>query len=121
MLTQSLSLASVAGFAESLEHLLGFFIVLVVLIVLWGVTEAFGKIFAPRSQAPAAVAKTPVTPAPAAAAVDDGAPTEEEVAAICACIAMLCDERHRIVSIRSANPYWGREGLREHFASHRIR
>lgn len=117
-------LASAQSFVDSLEHITGFFVVLVALTLLWGATILSGKIFAPRTPkavaAPAAT--TPAsTAAPVGASAASDEPSDEEVVAICACVAALLEERHRIVSIRSANPYWGREGLREHFASHRLR
>jgi hypothetical protein len=117
-------LASAQSFVDSLEHITGFIVVLVALTVLWGATILSGKVFAPRAPKAAAAPAVPtaasaVKPVVAAAASDE--PSDEEVVAICACVAALLEERHRIVSIRSANPYWGREGLREHFASHRLR
>jgi hypothetical protein len=98
-------------FFNSLEHITGFFVVLIALMLLWGLTLLLGVIFG-RSPEPAAV---PV--AGPAEEID-----EEEVAAIAATVCCLMGRRSRIVSIRSATAKdWNREGRREHFASHKIR
>jgi hypothetical protein len=51
----------------------------------------------------------------------EGEPSDEEVVAISACIALITGRRSRVVSIRSSARDWNREGRREHFASHKIR
>ena len=48
-------------------------------------------------------------------------PTEEEIVAITAAIGMITGRRSRIVSLGSSKKDWSREGLRDHFASHKIR
>lgn len=117
-----LIIASSNQFFESLEHITGFLIVVVVLLMLWGVTSLIGRIFIGR-------AKTAVPSSPAPAPVQESSmpsPAEEDIpeehlAAVTAAIACMLGGRHRIVSIRSGNRDWSREGRREHFASHRIR
>lgn len=100
-----------SAFLQSLEHLLGFFLVLAILGLLWLVTAALGRLFS-RS--------APEEPLDATW-VRDTEPSEEEVAAITAVIMSLMGPRGHIVSIRSNPKDWNREGRREHFASHRIR
>lgn len=115
-------IASVTTFVDSLEHITGFLIVLAALTILWGITALFGKIFGQVNK-PAAKAAAPsagTASGSEAQPVDDG-PSDEEVVAICAAVACMLEERHRVVSIRSSNINWGREGLRDHFASRRIR
>ena len=113
--------------ADSLEHLTGFFIVIVVLLLLWGMTAAIGRIFltleaSRKERTTAAAAPTPATAAPAAAApVASTEPEPEEIAAVSAAIAMLMGSRYRILSIRAPAADWSLEGRRQHFASHKIR
>ena len=106
-------IATVHSFVDSLEHIIGFFLVLVALTLMWGLTVGLGRVFKPAKAGPAAAAE-------AAGAADSG-PDEQEVAAIAATVACLMGHRSRVVSIRSAAKDWSREGRREHFASHRIR
>ncbi len=111
------------AFYDSLEHLTGFFLVLVVLLLLWGVTALIGKVFIAseakkRARAGAAAGSTPAATARTPAEAET---TPEEIAAIAAAISMLMGARHRILSIRTPETSWGREGRRQHFASHKIR
>jgi hypothetical protein len=106
------------AFSESLQHIVGFLNVLVVLTLLWGLTAAVGTFFARRDRAAAAAAG--LIPVTAAAPTGDGIP-EDEVAVIAATVSLILGRRHRIVSIRGANLDWAREGRRQHFASHKIR
>lgn len=108
-----MSIVATSPFLASLEHIIGFLVVLFALTLLWAVTAIVGKVFIRmEANAPAAV---PV-------AAEAGGPSEEEVVAITAVVAALMGRRSRIVSIRSGGPKdWNREGRREHFASHRIR
>ena len=110
-------IAEVSPFITSLEHVIGFFVVLFVLGLLYALTAGIGSYFAKR---PAVV---PAKPAAAAAGpVTDADISDEEVVAISACAALLMGRRSRVVSIRSSSTKdWNREGRREHFASHRIR
>ncbi len=110
-------IAEASPFIVSLEHIIGFVVVLFVLGLLYGLTALIGSYFARR---PAAA---PARPAAAAAGpATEGDITDEEVVAISACAALLMGRRSRVVSIRSsAAKDWNREGRREHFASHRIR
>lgn len=110
-----MSIASVSSFAHSLEHIIGFLVVLLALSLLWAITAIVGRIFT-RMAVPAPVAAS----APVASGTEG--PSEEEVVAITAVVSSLMGRRSRIVSIRSGGPKdWNREGRREHFASHRIR
>jgi Na+-transporting methylmalonyl-CoA/oxaloacetate decarboxylase gamma subunit len=110
-------IATVHSFVDSLEHLIGFGVVLIALTALWGVTAGIGAIAGPRRTA-TAPAGAPAKAAPAGGT--QGIP-EEEVAAIAATVAVLMGRRSRVVSIRSVAQDWSREGRRDHFASHRIR
>ncbi|NDV62819.1 OadG family protein [Puniceicoccales bacterium CK1056] len=104
-------IAATHPFISSLEHILGFLVVLIALMLLWGLTVLLGVIFK-RSPQP-----DPVSISGPAEEID-----EEEVAAIAAVVSCLMGRRSRIVSIRSAaTKDWNREGRREHFASHKIR
>lgn len=105
-------IAATHPFIASLEHIIGFLLVLTALMILWGLTALLGSIFV-RRKAPVAAALAPAT--------DEAGLEEEEVAAIAATVATLMGRRSRVVSIRSAAKDWNREGRREHFASHRIR
>ncbi len=116
------------AFYDSLEHLTGFFLVLTVLLLLWGVTALIGRAFITseakakaRTVAAAGSAPAATTPAPAEAAPGEAETSPEEIAAIAAAISMLMGGRHRILSIRTPETSWGREGRRQHFASHKIR
>ena len=111
-------IAAVHPFIQSLEHILGFLLVLFALTLLWGLTAGMGRLFAgmeiKRSPLPAMESTGEET--------QEEGPNEEEVAAIMATVAILMGKRSRIVSIRKGStPDWSREGRREHFASHRLR
>ncbi|MCC5808352.1 MAG: OadG family protein [Opitutales bacterium] len=120
-ITFALTEHTLEAFYDSLEHLTGFFLVLLVLLLLWGVTALIGKAFIAaeakkKVRAGSATGSAPTAQAPAQA---DTSP--EEIAAIAAAISMLMGGRHRILSIRTPETSWGREGRRQHFASHKIR
>ena len=98
-------------FAGSLVHITGFLVVLLALLILWGMTAAVGRLF---------IGAHAGTPAAEKKGQDDL--TEEEVAAIAACVAAIIGRRSRIVSIRRGRKTdWNREGRREHFSSRRLR
>jgi Na+-transporting methylmalonyl-CoA/oxaloacetate decarboxylase gamma subunit len=100
-------------FISSLEHIIGFLVVVFALTLLWVITALIGKVFIRMEAA---------TPAPAPVApVGGDDPPEEEVVALTAVVTAMMGRRSRIVSIRSGAKDWNREGRREHFASHRIR
>ena len=100
-------------FISSLEHIIGFLVVVFALTLLWAITALIGKIF---------IGMEPATPAPAAVTpVGGDDPSEEEVVAITAVVTAMMGRRSRIVSIRTGAKDWNREGRREQFASHRIR
>ncbi|MGA1204272.1 MAG: hypothetical protein ACO3ZW_00460 [Opitutales bacterium] len=104
-----LTLAS-SPFINSLEHIIGFVVVLLALTILWLLTATLGHFYA-RGQG-----AEPVLP------MDADGPTQEEVAVIAACVASIVGRRSRIVSIRRGRKTdWNREGRREHFSSRRIR
>ena len=109
-------IAATSPFIQSLEHVMGFLLVMVALWLLYGLTALVGRFFIARTPArpPAAPLRAPV--------VASGELGEEEVVAITACVTTLMGRRSRIVSIRSGGAKdWSREGRREHFASHKIR
>jgi hypothetical protein len=106
-------LAEISPFVDSLQHIIGFLVVVFVLAVLWGVTALLGMYFKKLTPANAG------TPPPSSGGFDQ--PSEEEVVAITAAVRMLMGRRSRIVSLGSAKKDWSREGRREHMASHKIR
>jgi len=107
-----MSIIASSSFVSSLEHLIGFCVVLFALTLLWILTAVIGKFFI-RAEANAPTSVT---------SVGEGEPAEEEVAAIAAVVATLMGRRSRIVSIgRGRTTDWNREGRREHFSSRRIR
>lgn len=101
---------AMSPFIQSLEHLVGFFLVLAILALLWLLTALLGRLFGRPAPEPLD-----------AGWVRETEPSEEEVAAIAAVIMCIMGPRGHIVSIRSTAKDWNREGRREHFASHRIR
>lgn len=107
--------ATTHPFIESLQHLAGFFLVVLALSTLWALTLLIGQFFKNRV-IPASAADRAGPPILA-----EGEPSEEEVVAISACVALIAGRRSRVVSIRSSARDWNREGRREHFASHKIR
>ena len=74
-------------FVSSLEHIIGFFVVLFALTLLWILTAVIGKLFI-RAEARAAASGA------------GNNPSTEEVAAITACVATLMGPGTRIVSIQ---------------------
>ena len=108
--------AATHPFLQSLQHLMGFALVLIALTSLWALTLLIGQYFKSRQAPPAAAAASSAPPI-----LGEGEPSEEEVVAISACIALIAGRRSRVVSIRSSARDWNREGRREHFASHKIR
>ncbi|MFO7725683.1 MAG: OadG family transporter subunit [Oceanipulchritudo sp.] len=111
--------AATHPFINSLEHVMGFFLVLFALLLLWAITLLIGQVF--KSYAAPAVATPAPESSPGSAPGNGEGPSEEEVAAIAATVVSLMGRRSRIVSIRSTTKDWHREGRREHFASHKIR
>jgi hypothetical protein len=107
--------ATTHPFIQSLEHIAGFLLVLMALGMLWALTLLIGQFFKGRETPVAATART------APPILGEGEPSEEEVVAISACVALITGRRSRVVSIRSSARDWNREGRREHFASHKIR
>jgi hypothetical protein len=96
---------------SSLEHIVGFFVVVLALTLLWALTAVIGKLFIRTG-----------TAIPSVPTGSEYEPTEEEVAAIAACLFTVMGRRSRIVSIRRGRTTdWNREGRREHFSSRRIR
>ena len=115
-------IAAADSFIASLEHILGFLVVVAALCLLWALTAGMGWLFAGREvkRSPLPAAESPGEEAEEEE--EKSGPDEEEVAAIMAVVAILMGQRSRIVSIRKGStPDWSREGRREHFASHRIR
>lgn len=108
-------IAAASPFVDSLEHIVGFLIVVSALTLLWGVTASLGRFFIARS----GWKPEPVMEVDPDTADDE--PEEEEIVAIAAAVTAIMGHRSRIVSIRSSAKDWNREGRREHFASHRIR
>ena len=103
-------------FINSLEHVIGFFVVMITLGILYSLTALIGRYFIKREAARPKAAPAQVAPA------GEDMVTDEEVVAITACAALVMGQRSRVVSIRSSAPKdWSREGRREQFASHRIR
>lgn len=111
-------IATPSPFLENLHHIAGFLIVVLVLIALWALTIAIGRVASLRSAGTAAPLKDT---APSAVGDEVEEPTEEEVVAISATVVALFGHHSKVVSIQPTTRDWSREGRREHFASHRIR
>ena len=98
----------------------GFFFVLFVLMLLFIVTSIMGRFFA------RAAAKDQSVGANATQEIDTSSFTTEEndphlIAVIAAAVhCVLGEGSHRIVSIRSANSSWAKEGRRQIFSSHQL-
>ncbi len=106
-----------SAFINSLQHLIGFAVVVLALTILWLITASLGKLFLSLNLQP-----TVHDGSPPAGGSGEGAPSDEEVAAIAACVAALVGRRSRIVSIRRQRKTdWNREGRRELFSSKNIR
>ena len=91
-----LMLAEVSPFIDSLQHIVGFIVVLIALGLLWGLTSLLGlyfQRFAPARAAP---------PGSPGGGDSSGQPSEEEVVAVTAAISMLMGQQSRIVSLGSA-------------------
>jgi Na+-transporting methylmalonyl-CoA/oxaloacetate decarboxylase gamma subunit len=99
---------------DNLHHLTGFLIVLLILTALWAVTAIIGSIFRAQAARKPQVHGLDVFAEPKKLA-------DEEVIAVTAAVVALLGENSRIVSIKSGSVEWSREGLRDHFASHRVR
>jgi sodium pump decarboxylase gamma subunit len=101
--------------AAASELLVGFVIVMMTLVLLWGLTALMGRIVgrfesrAPRKAVPAA--------ASAPAAVDD----DEEIAVVAAAVALMLDVPHRVVQVRPRPSAWAHQGRDDLHGSHRIR
>ncbi len=110
-------------FFESLQYLLGFLLVLVVLGVLWGFCAILGWWFtnhAPPKPEPIA---PPRPQAESAAAMSDPVEDERITAVVSAAVYCCLGSPARVVSIRPSGEQaaWSREGRRSIFQSHRIR
>ena len=124
-----LFIATTATFSESLEHITGFISVIITLVILWFITAMMGKAFIRsevKKQLPDAIAKANRDAPAKSSAVssqktDTTESTEEEIAAVCAAVTFIMGAPSRVISMKSSNPDWSREGRRDHFASHRIR
>lgn len=106
-------------FLEALSHLLGFLLVLVALIILWGLTLLSSKVMGAVMSPAKPAAPAPAAPEPPSQLSDDLG--SEELAAIAAAVTMMISEPSRIVSIRQRNVDWSREGRRQHHTSHQVR
>ncbi|WP_404381081.1 OadG family transporter subunit [Caenispirillum salinarum] len=118
---------------EELELVgLGFGVVVMVLIALWGTTAAVGQVFIRNARAEAAAkeraaqaAQVPQTrpagaPADSAAAAPEGIPPHH-LAAIGAAVAAVMPGRYRLVRVTippHTMPAWVNEGRFEHMSSH---
>lgn len=116
------NIATTPGLGNAVQYLSGFVFVLLVLCVLWLVVEAIGYGFCRRKKKAEALAAVDQRLSASAPAVDnpDQLP-EEHLVVIAAAVTMLLGRQHRLVSIRSANANWGREGRRQHLHSHSFR
>jgi Na+-transporting methylmalonyl-CoA/oxaloacetate decarboxylase gamma subunit len=104
------------------ELLVGFVLVMLTLVVLWGLTELLGRIVRRLEHAAAAPTLAPGTLAQADAADAVAAATaattaaasssDEEAAVIAAAVALMLDAPHRVVSVQTAPSAWGQQGRR---------
>lgn len=113
-------IASINTMLESLQHLTGFLFVVFVLTILWIVIACIGMIFK-RIEKQSVSGNPPFTSA-SALQVSQGNTDEipeEDLVLIVTTVAMLLGKKpHRLVSIRSTNFDWSREGRRQHVMSH---
>lgn len=119
---------------EDLELvILGFTVVMVVLISLWGVTALVGRIFIgqakmeqARKEKAAQAAQVPqtqsaVAPGTAAGVAGVSGVPPRHLAAIAAAVGAVMPGRYRVVQVSvppHANPAWINEGRFEHMSSH---
>jgi Na+-transporting methylmalonyl-CoA/oxaloacetate decarboxylase gamma subunit len=100
------------------ELLVGFVLVMLTLVVLWGLTELLGRIVRRLEHAAAAPTLAPGTLAQAdaadavAAATAAASSSDEEAAVIAAAVALMLDAPHRVVSVQTAPSAWGQQGRR---------
>ncbi len=104
----------------AIEHLAGFVIVMLTLCLLWGGTALIGRLFGSqpaRQKTTRLAASNHQVSTPA----DDADDISDELVAVYAAAAVLLDQKHTIVAIRTTPSSWGIQGRREIHASHRIR
>ncbi len=105
--------------------LLGFGLVMVVLLLLWGICALNGLIFSAwADRAKLAVPVPPAGgPAPGLAAATAQMITAPEIAVIAAAVEAVLAQPHRVVTISTTSDVqaWSVEGRRQHFGSHQVR
>jgi hypothetical protein len=115
-----ITIASIDGLLDSLEHIAGFLFVVFVLTTLWLMIALMGMVFKRKGKQPASD-KITLVPASGLSILQDGSGEipDEDLVLIATTVAMLLGRKpHRLVSIRSTNFDWGREGRRQHVMSH---
>jgi Na+-transporting methylmalonyl-CoA/oxaloacetate decarboxylase gamma subunit len=101
------------------EHLTGFLLVLLTLCLLWGLTELLGRLSTRYARETVRPSAEPVAQATPESTVSSLPP--DDLVVVAAAVAVLIDEPHHIVSVRSQGSSWGQQGRRDIHASHRIR
>lgn len=102
------------------EHLAGFVIVMLTLCLLWFGTALIGRFFGTNPARQETTRLTVANHSTASNATEDDE-ISDELVAVYAAVATILDERHRIVSVRTAQSFWGIQGRRDIHSSHRIR
>ncbi|GEO81410.1 OadG family transporter subunit [Pararhodospirillum oryzae] len=103
--------------------LTGFFVVMMVLAMMWGMCALIGKIFIHRAARPPAPAPAPRAPVPAPGGIPTGIPPAH-VAAIAGAVAHLTAGRGRILQVSAPvdpGAVWGMHGRLTQFSAHRLR
>ncbi len=87
------------GVGDALPHLLGFVLVLITLMALWGLCELMGKLLKGKYENLAIPVESPP---PASISADRGKLTNEEVAVVAAAVTAVLGEHHRVISIQES-------------------
>ena len=103
--------------SDALPHLLGFVVVLVTLVVLWGICLLIGAILQ-KVMPPAAVTPPKTVPAKA---LEDGSIAPETLVVIAAAVAAVTGKPRRIISLQPHHPAWSQAGRQEILSSHKVR
>lgn len=101
---------------DSLTYMVGFFVVLITLTVLWLICAAIGKVL--MRSTPAAAAAKPRAVAPPAS---DDAISPETLVVIAAAVEASVGSGRRIVSVKQQNTSWQAAGRSQIQNSHNIR
>lgn len=116
-------MSSMSGMDSLAFVLVGFAVVLIALVMLWGVSSLIGRNFRRFGSTPSRPGK-PVEKGLIPHAPPETTIPPDHIAAIAAAVAELTDGRGRIVSVLAPAQVftqWAQEGRTEQFSSHRVR